>query len=126
MPGKKILIVDDEEGILNLLARKLSVEGYDVIKATQGGQAIGKARSDLPNLILMDIVLPDLDGADVVKSLSHDPQTQNIPIIFLSGIVTQEGDKSEYSVNVGGHHYAAIPKPFKFEELLREVRKMIG
>lgn len=124
MEFKKILIVDDEEEILNLVYTKLLSSGFQAARAIDGKEAIQKARVFDPDLILMDIVLPDMDGPDVVKSLQKDPRLKNIPVMFLSGIVTKE-QGSVAEINVGGKIYPAISKPFTFQELLREIDIML-
>jgi len=125
MGKKKILVVDDEEQVLQLLEKRLLNESYDVVAATRGKDAILKAQKHLPDLILMDIVLPDIDGAEAVALLQQDPATRKIPILFLSGIVKEGSTEDEkFEVNVGGRAYDAIPKPFTFQKLLVEIRKL--
>lgn len=127
MPGKKILVVDDEEELLSLIGEALIAEGYDVITATTAGDAMDRARELVPDLILIDIVLPDMEGPEAIRALSEDPLTKNIPAIFLSGIVTRNKDKEASSeVIVGEHRYKALSKPFSSKELMLEVRKAIG
>ena len=121
--NRKVLIVDDEEEVLELLSRKIAHAGYQVVKATTGKEAFLKAKLYSPNLILLDIVLPDIDGADVVKLLEGDPALRMIPIIFMSGIVSIE-DGIKPSVTVGGKKYTAIPKPFNYEDMLSEIQKV--
>ena len=122
---KKILVADDEIETLQLLERKLSAAGYEVVKAISGQEAITRIKKFLPNLILMDIVLPDIDGSEVIKTIKDDPLTQHIPVIFLSGIVTRGDDHAKLEVKVGSRLYPAIPKPFQIEQLLSEIRKIL-
>lgn len=125
--GKKILIVDDEEELLSLIAKSLSNEGYDVTAVTTAEEAMDKARMLVPDLILIDIILPDMEGPEAIRALSEDPLTGNIPVIFLSGIVTYEQKRGDPStVRVGERLYKALSKPFSFQELMVEVRKTIG
>ena len=124
MNPKKILIVDDEEKILELLEKKLSIERFGVVTATRGQEAVEKATAYLPDLILMDIMLPDLDGAEAVRMLKDNASTANIPIIFLSGIAPKESDGKSW-INVGGDRYQALAKPFSFEDLMQEVRNAL-
>ena len=127
MPDKRILVVDDEEELLEQINKTLSVEGYDVMAVTTGGDAMDRARETVPHLILMDIILPDMEGPDAVRLLMEDPLTRNIPVIFLSGIVTREHkDSALCGVQVGGRQYKALSKPFSSKELLVEVRKAVG
>lgn len=125
MAGAKILIVDDEEEVVNLLYKKFTELGFQVIEARRGKEALAKARVYSPHLILMDIVLPDIHGSEVVKSLRQDHSTAQIPVIFLSGIVTKDPGSQETTVNVGSEEFPALPKPFTFEELLTEIRKVV-
>jgi len=126
MEKKKILIVDDEEKILRLLSKILSSGGFQVIRASNGKEAVQKTREYMPHLILMDILMPDMDGADAVRLIKGDPEIANIPILFLTGIISPQEKSQVPSVNVGGHSYDAIPKPFHFNELISEVRSVLG
>lgn len=125
MAAEKILIVDDEEDILNLLEKKLMKEDYEVLKAATAQDALQKAQKSSPQLILMDIALPDMEGPAAVRLLSENPSTQDIPVIFLSGIITREDQLLRPEINVGGRLYPAIAKPFVFEELLREIKNKL-
>lgn len=127
MPERKILVVDDEQELSGLIDKALTVEGYDVTTVTTAGDAMNKAREIVPDLILMDIVLPDMEGSEAVRLLMDDPLTRNIPVIFLSGIVTREDDKVPTSnVRISGRVFKALSKPFSSKELMVEVRKAIG
>jgi len=126
MINKKILIVDDEEEVLSLLYKRLSAEGYQVIKAMTGQDAIERTKTYMPNLILMDIVLPDLEGSEVVQMLKEDPKTEDIPVVFLSGILTRDDRQTKLEVNVGGRLFDAISKPFNYEELMSAVKRQLG
>ena len=90
MSNKTILTVDDEERVLQLINDILSTKGYDVLTAASGKEAIRKSKKSLPDLIVMDIMMPDIDGAEAVKLLKEDPATKDIPILFLSGIIMKE------------------------------------
>lgn len=124
MHNKKILIVDDEKEILDLLFQKLTQTGYQVVKAVNGKEALLKAKTYSPDLILLDIVLPDIDGADVAKLLEEDPVLRKIPLLFMSGIVSKDDGVKSY-VTVGGTKYTAIPKPFNYEEMLSEIQEIL-
>ena len=125
MNFKKILVVDDDEEILQLVDQKLVAAGYPVISVKTGREAVYKAKDISPGLILMDIVLPDIDGAEAVKELQDDPITKGIPVIFLSGIVTKEEGEEKPGVTVGGTRYPALGKPFSAQELLAMVKMYI-
>ena len=124
---RKILVVDDDEEILQLMEKKLVAQGYQVIRAQLGMEAVEKARSQSPDLILMDIVLPDIDGSEAVKLIQQDPITKNIPVIFVSGILTKgEEGKSFLDIKVAGQQYQAFAKPFIFQSLLNEIQEALG
>ncbi len=125
--AQKILIVDDEEEALVLLEKKLAAEGYTVLTSTNGQDALLMAKSQRPDLILLDIMMPYMDGPDMAAVLREDSATNNIPIIFLSGIVTKEDAKNpQGGITVKGRPYKVISKPFNFSELLTEVKKILS
>ena len=127
MENKKILVVDDEEELLDLIAKSLANEGYEVTTVTTAEDAMEKAKMLFPDLILIDIILPDMEGPEAVRALSEDPLTGNIPVIFLSGIITREqGGGVSSEVRVGERRYKALSKPFSAKELITEVQKAIG
>ncbi|MCB9771123.1 MAG: response regulator [Candidatus Omnitrophica bacterium] len=126
MSDKIIMVVDDEEDILALLEKKLAEHGFRVIVATRGRDAIQKAKSFLPGLILMDIVLPDIGGPEAVKLIKEDPATRHIPVIFLSGIVSKEEEDTKMGVQVDGVRYRALAKPFFFQDLYSEVERVFS
>jgi len=127
MSEKKILVVDDEEELLGLIDKTLSAEGYEVTTVTTAEDAVNEARTLVPDLILIDIVLPDMEGPEAVRILSEDPRTDQIPAIFLSGIITRESkDEAATEVRIGERLYTALSKPFSTAELMVEVRKAIG
>lgn len=123
--AKTILVVDDEKEVLDWLEKKLSGENYTVLRASAAKEAIEKTRKNKPDLVLMDIVLPDMEGSDAVRTLAEDPATKHIPVMFMSGIVSREDDPTQLELNVGGRLYKALSKPFAFEELLKEIRKTL-
>jgi CheY-like chemotaxis protein len=125
MRGRRILIVDDDEEILSLLEKKLSSDGFEVVVARDGKEALELARTHTPQLILMDIVMPGVDGPEVVALLKDDPTTQFIPIVFLSGIVAEEGEGGKFEVKVAGRRFDAIPKPFEYKTLLEKVKEYL-
>ena len=105
----------------------MTAEGYQVIRAKRADEAIEKIKLELPDLILMDIVLPDVDGSEAVQLLQSDPALKNIPVIFISGILSKEDDgESEINLRVAGRRYHAFPKPFTFEALLKEIEEVLG
>ena len=81
---KKIIIIEDEEVLLDLLKKKLIQENYQVISAQDGQKGLDKIRAEVPDLILLDIVMPKKGGFEVMKELNQDAQLKNIPIIIIS------------------------------------------
>lgn len=125
-PERIILLVDDEEDILALLEKKLTERGFKVITANRGRDAMQKVKANMPHLILMDIVLPDIGGPEAVKMIKEDPKTRHIPIIFLSGIVSKEEEDTQMGVQVDGVRYHALAKPFMFQDLYNEIEKALS
>lgn len=117
----EILIVDDTLENLRLLSSMLSIQGYSVRKATGGEMALNSVDSLLPDLILLDILMPDLNGYEVCVQLKRNPQTANIPIIFLSAL-DDPLDKVK-AFDVGGIDY--LTKPFQVEEVLARVHNQL-
>ena len=125
MAAKIILVVDDEKEVLDWLEKRLSSETYVVLMALTAKEALEKARRHKPDLILMDIVLPDMEGSEVVRILAGDSLTAHIPVIFMSGIVSKEDEHTQIELNVGGRLYRAVSKPFEFEALLKEIQETL-
>jgi len=125
MAAKIILVVDDEKEVLDWLEKRLSSETYVVLMALTAKEALEKARRHKPDLILMDIVLPDMEGSEVVRILAEGSLTAHIPVIFMSGIVSKEDEHTQIELNVGGRLYRAVSKPFEFEALLKEIQETL-
>ncbi len=117
----KILVVDDEKDIADSLGISLESEGYNVVKANTGHEAIEKARMEIPDLILLDIMLPDMNGYEITNKLRKDPLTKLIPIIMLTGRGGLN-DKIE-GLDLGADDY--ITKPFNVRELKARVRTVL-
>jgi serine phosphatase RsbU (regulator of sigma subunit) len=116
-PKKDILIVDDTPANLRLLSKMLSEQGYQVRPVPDGPLALAAVRAEPPDLILLDIRMPEMSGYEVCEHLKADAQTRDIPIIFISALdATQDKVKA---FTVGGVDY--ITKPFQFEEVLARV-----
>ena len=123
---KKILVVDDEPDIVRIILAKLKKNGYEVISAANGKEAIKEAQLHKPDLIVMDIVMPDMEGTDAVRLLQADVTTANIPIIFTSGaIVNLPENEQTRQATINGKLFTALAKPFKVETLISEIKKLI-
>lgn len=121
MSKKTILVVDDEIDIVNMLALNLEIHGYNVLKAYNGNEAIDIAHKDKLNLILLDVMMPNISGVEVCKILKSDISTRAIPIIMVSA-KDQVRDKID-GLSSGAEDY--ITKPFNLEELLLRVKSNI-
>jgi DNA-binding response OmpR family regulator len=119
--NKRILIVDDERDIIKALTVRLKSKGYRVFGALGGAQGIFMANKEIPDLIILDIRMPDIDGFSVVEALKQSDQTSRIPIIFLTG--SPERDADERAMGLGARFY--IKKPYDPEELLDAVRRAL-
>lgn len=86
----KILVVEDEDFLLDLYETKLEQSSYEVIKATDGAQGLSLAQLELPSLILLDILMPKVDGYEMLKKLKKDKKTKNIPVIIFSNLSQKE------------------------------------
>ena len=117
----KILVVDDEPEAVELLDFNLKQAGFEVVAASDGAQALRKARSVAPNLIILDLMLPEIDGLEVCKMLRRDPATARIPIIMLTAKAA-EIDRI-IGLELGADDY--ITKPFSTRELVLRVRKVL-
>lgn len=117
IPKANILIVDDTPANLQLLSKMLAEQGYRVRPVLEGSLALAATQAEPPDLILLDIRMPEMDGYQVCERLKADPQTHDIPIIFISALdATQDKVKA---FTVGGVDY--VTKPFQFEEVLARV-----
>lgn len=91
-PQKKILLVEDDDSLANVYMMRLEVEGFEIRRATNGEEALDAAREYRPDLILLDIMMPKVDGFDVLDMLRNTPQTSNIKIIILTAL-SQDSDR---------------------------------
>jgi DNA-binding response OmpR family regulator len=122
MPDAKVLLVDDDPVILKLLQVNFEMEGYDVITAADGQDGIDKCRSERPDIVLCDIMMPRMDGLEVTRTLKSDAEMCSIPIILLSA-KAQAGD-IETGMQAGADEY--LTKPFDPLELLDRVADVLG
>ena len=122
MAKGKILVVDDEIYIVHILDFSLGMEGYEVVTALDGEQALEKAHAEHPDLIVLDIMMPKLDGYETCKMLKADPATKDVPVILLSAkgrIVDQK-----VGFEVGANDY--ITKPFSPRKLVERINALLG
>jgi len=122
MAKGKILVVDDEIYIVHILDFSLGMEGYEVITALDGEQALEKARTEKPDLIVLDIMMPKLDGYETCRMLKGDDITREIPVILLSAKGRNVDQKIGFEV--GADDY--ITKPFSPRKLVERINAILG
>jgi len=122
----RILAVDDDENILSLIDIELTELGFEIVKARTGEEAIKKAANLKPRLLLMDVMLPDMNGAEVLKALYEKEDTKDMPAIFMTGIIAQGEGEGHPELNIGGRMHKVIAKPLDLKELINEVRRIFG
>jgi len=120
--NKSILVVDDEEPTLTYLCHILEREKYKVFSTTKGKEVPEIALNNKPDLIILDIILPDIDGGEVASLLSNNSATANIPIIFLTGILKK--NEESFAGKTGKHYVLA--KPVTKEKLLEMIKKVLS
>ncbi|MFH1791222.1 MAG: response regulator [Candidatus Omnitrophota bacterium] len=119
---KKILVVEDEEALAELVKARLEAKGYAVSNAFDGMEALDKARKEKPDLIILDLMIPKLDGYQVCRMLKFDKVLNRVPVIMLTALDKRE-DK-EWGKKVKADAY--MTKPFDGEELTDKVHSFIG
>jgi len=118
---KEVLVIDDEVDVANLIKVNLEDQGYDVFVAYNGPDAIAIARERKPEVIMLDLAMPGMDGFSVMKVLKQDKETEHIPIIVLTGHDTK-GYKQK-SLMLGAAQY--MTKPFSEKDIVEEIKKVI-
>jgi two-component system alkaline phosphatase synthesis response regulator PhoP len=122
MTRGKILVVDDEAYILHILDFSLSAEGFEVIAANNGELAVEKAKQEKPDLIVLDIMMPVLDGYETCRRLKREPETKDIPVVLLTA-KGRDVDK-RLGFEVGAVDY--MMKPFSPTRLIERIAEIIG
>ena len=120
---KKILLVDDEKDVLEFMGSILQRNNYEIFPTTKGEEAMGLAKKVAPDAIILDVIMPDKDGTEVAMELGQDPATKDIPVIFLTGMLSPEQEMPGRKTN--SHHYA-IAKPVTTEELLQVIQNALA
>ncbi len=119
--GQKILVIDDEPEITDIVKAFLTNAGYEVMVENSPVNGVEKAKSYQPNLILLDIMMPFMDGYEVCTAIKKDPEMSGVPILFLTG--KDAGDDGGKSFESGGDLF--IKKPFSCERLLQMVKMVL-
>jgi two-component system cell cycle response regulator DivK len=117
---KRILVVEDQEDLRGILRDLLTGSGYDVAEAADGRDGVAKAKSQRPDLILMDVQLPVLDGCEATRQIKADPDLNSTPVIAVSSFAMNE----EKARAAGCDHY--VTKPYSPLQLLRIIRSFVG
>jgi CheY-like chemotaxis protein len=121
---KKILLVDDEEDFSFFVKGNLENTGeFDVLVTTSGKEGIKLAREKKPDLIFLDINMPEMSGDEVAKILSSRPETKEIPVVFLTALVTKDEMGNESMARLGKYDY--IAKPITTKELVTVIKKIL-
>jgi DNA-binding response OmpR family regulator len=121
---KKILVVDDEASMTRMLKRSLESTGkYEVRTENSGNAAVAAARAFRPDFILLDVMMPGVDGGELAARLKEEKELQNIPVVFLTAIVEKE-ETAPTGSDIGGCEYLA--KPVKLEDLVACIEKHLG
>lgn len=120
--NKKILVIDDESSILTFLEKRLSCAGYQVKTINNAEEGIKIAEEISPDLIILDILMPGMDGTEAAEKLRQNDSTKNIPIMFLSCLFSS---KDEISGNKEIERSYYLAKPYNPKELLREIERIV-
>ena len=120
--AKKILVIEDDMVTQRVVSVRLEINGYNVITAEDGEEGLKKAREQNPDLLILDLMLPKMNGYEVCRMLKFDDKHKNIPIIILSSLDQQ--DEREKAVKAGAD--AVFIKPFDLELLLAKIKSFIG
>ena len=122
MTLQKLLIVDDEEGVRSLVRMTLNTSDYQILEARDGGEALGLAYDHHPDLVLLDVMLPDLSGIDICRELKRDPSMSSTTIVMLTA-KAQNSDFGE-AEDAGADGY--FTKPFSPIALIQKVESVLG
>ena len=119
---KRILLVDDEPMIIRMVGDRLRMEGYEVLIAEDGQEGLQKAQTENPDLIILDLMLPKLNGYSVCSVLKRDARYQKIPIVIFTG----KTDETEEEMKLLSGADAYVQKPFKASELLGHLTRLLS
>lgn len=118
----KVLIVEDDKFLRELISQKLSKEGYNPIPAVDGEEGVKKAKEEKPDIILLDLILPGVDGFEVLTKIKEDPATSSIPVIILSNLGAKED--IERGMKLGAADYM-IKAHFTPSEIIEKIKSII-
>ena len=122
MGKSRILVVDDDREIIAILKSELAKEGYEVLASSEGKEALEMIKAEKPHLIILDIVLPGMDGYEILDRLKKDDETEKIPVIMLTDMGLDEDIKK--GINMGAQHY--LTKPLRTRMLIRCIESTLN
>ena len=117
----RILLVDDEPSIVKMVGKRLEVEGFEVLIAVDGQEGLNKARAESPDLIVLDLMLPQLNGYEVCTMLKQDTRYRHIPIVLFTAKAQEKDEK--LGLECGANAY--VRKPFRAQELMEKIRSLL-
>jgi two-component system alkaline phosphatase synthesis response regulator PhoP len=117
----KVLVVDDDQKMVMLIGLLLKVNGHEAIEAFGGREGIDAARKEIPDIVLLDIMMPDMDGFDVLRELRSDRLTENIPVVFVTARNDAESRKKALSLGSQGY----LAKPYGRNELIETINSVV-
>jgi DNA-binding response OmpR family regulator len=117
----RVLVAEDSSTVRRLVAARLKADGYEVVEAADGEEALRFAREGVPDLLVLDKVMPKLDGFEVIRALRDDPRTSQIPIVMLTERTNEEDVLGGLSLGVEDY----MPKPFSPHELSARVKRAL-
>lgn len=120
--GKKILFIEDEPDQIMMIKMRLEANNYEFVSAPDGEEGLKKAFEIKPDLVLLDLVMPKMDGYEVCRRLKKDPETSNIPILLITASGAR--DIEEKCIEAGAN--ACIKKPCESKELLAKIKKLLN
>ena len=121
--AKKILFVEDESALQKALSEILAEEGYQAIQALDGEDGLRLAKSELPELILLDLILPKKDGFSVLEELKKDSATKDIPVLILSNL--DRAEDIERATSLGAKSYL-VKTDYKLPEIVQKIKEVLG
>ncbi len=122
MSRKKILIVDDEPGLIDIVRVNLEWEGYRVLEAASGPEGLERAIEEQPDLVILDLMMPQMSGWDVLEEMQANPQTAGLPVIMLT--VVADDESMAHGLEKGVVAY--VTKPFVPADLIKVVKRVLG
>jgi CheY-like chemotaxis protein len=129
--GKKILVIDDEMDTVIYLETLLQDNGYETISANNGQEGLDKAKSEMPDLVVVDVSMPEKSGMRFFKEFKSDPTLEAIPVVFVTGVTGFAGDKDALKNFIGRRGSIPDPegffsKPIERDEFLKKVEELLG